>query len=111
LTRYNDLKVLPEEIYDDYVYYTVIAADSLNMRSGPGVDYEKIGSVPSKAKVGAVADSGDWYLVYYDKSFGWVNSDYISDSPGAAPPATPSPTAAPTPSPAADEDSSDNPET
>jgi uncharacterized protein YgiM (DUF1202 family) len=93
LTKYPDLEVLPEEIYDDYEYYTVIARDSLNMRSGPDTTYEKIGSVPSGMKVGAVAQSGKWYLVYYDEDFGWVHGDYISNEPGAAPSPEQTPTA------------------
>ncbi len=89
LTKYSELKVLPDEIYDDYVYYTVTAQDSLNMRSGPGTDYEKLGGIPGGAKVGAVADSGGWYLVYYDNKFGWVKGDYISSSQAARPSASP----------------------
>jgi hypothetical protein len=117
LTKYKDLKVIPEDIYDDYEYYTVIANDSLNMRSGPGTDYDKIGSIPGNTKVGAVADSLGWYLVYYDKNFGWVKGDYISNKPNAAPSPTPAPSPSAEPSvapaaapPVADEDLGGDPE-
>ena len=91
LTKYTDLEVIPDEIYDDYVYYTVIAKDNLNMRSGPGTSYNKLNSIPAWTKVGAVAKQDNWYLVYYKSSFGWVSGDYLSNDPKAAPSPTPTP--------------------
>jgi len=82
LSKYPYLVVVPGEdsIYDDYVYYAVQVSTELNMRTGPGTSYDKIGSIPNATKVGAVAKSegGSWYLVYYDGQFGWVSSGYLT---------------------------------
>lgn len=91
LTKYTDLDVIPTEIYDDYVYYTVVVKDTLNMRSGPSTSYDKINTIPAWTKVGAVAKQDNWYLVYYKSSFGWVSGDYLSNDPKAAPSPTPTP--------------------
>ena len=80
LSPYTDLEVVPpeEEIYDDYIYYSVQVSTALNMRSGPGTSYALLGTIPNATKVGAVAKDGTWYLVYYDGKFGWVSSGYLT---------------------------------
>lgn len=80
LSGYTDLEVVPdpEDIYDDYVYYAVTVSSALNMRSGPDTKYAQIGTIPDATKVGAVAKSGKWFLVYYEGKFGWVSSTYLT---------------------------------
>ncbi len=80
LSAYSYLEVVPaqKDIYDDYSYFAVTADDTLNMRTGPDTKYKKIGEIPSETKVGAVSQSGNWYLVYYKEQYGWVSGDYLT---------------------------------
>lgn len=78
LSGYSELEFIPDSIYSDYVYYTVRTDGSnLNMRSGPDTGYESLTGVPNSTKVGAVSDSGGWYLIYYKGRFGWVYGEYL----------------------------------
>ena len=97
LSEYSYLVVVPDadSIFDDYVYFAVQVTGGLSMRTGPGTSYDRIGTIPNAAKVGAVAKSegGSWYLVYYDGQFGWVSGSFLTTDlsyAGADP--SPSPT-------------------
>jgi len=81
LSRYPKLELKPNEdmLYEDYEYYIVTAGSTLNMRSGPDTRYERIGTIPSLAKVGAVSQYGKWYLVEYEGELGWVHGSYLTD--------------------------------
>ncbi len=93
----------------------------LNVRSGPGVDYEVLGILPPGSNVtllGVTAD-GDWYKIEYPEGggSGWVYAPYVetnaADLPVFVPSedgtATPLPaTATPTPVPA--QEDGDSPE-
>ena len=86
--RYPELEALPGEsgVYGEFIWYTVAisGADGVNMRSGPGTSYTKIGTVPDGARVGAAAKSegGKWSLVCYAGKFGWVSNAYLIDAQG-----------------------------
>ena len=86
--RYPELEALPGEsgVYGAFIWYTVAisGADGVNMRSGPGTSYTKIGTVPDGARVGAAAKSegGKWSLVCYAGKFGWVSNAYLIDAQG-----------------------------
>lgn len=62
---------------------TVVTEDtSLNVRGGPGKNYDKIGSVAKGATVTIVDEAKDsdgsiWYKIVYDISHGYVLSKYI----------------------------------
>lgn len=59
---------------------TLVVTADVNIRSGPGTEYDKVG----EAKVGAVltatgrSDDGKWYLVSADGGEGYVNRNLIS---------------------------------
>ena len=99
LSKYPKLELKPgeDQLYDDYVYYIVTAADTLNMRTGPDTRYERITTIPSMAKVGAVSKYGEWYLVAYDKELGWVSGEFLTSNLNYQRP-TPTPAASPSPS-------------
>ena len=84
---------------------------TLNVRSGPGTEYDKVGSIPPGAAVeiaGRNADSSWWQIRYASApgGLGWVSSDYgtayrIEEIPLVEAPAPPQPTVAPAPTSAA----------
>ncbi|MGI6064901.1 MAG: N-acetylmuramoyl-L-alanine amidase [Bacillota bacterium] len=64
---------------------TVIATPStLNVRSGPSLDAERIGAVTQGTRMSLVSRSGDWYQVEMaDKRKGWV-AGWLVQFPGTA---------------------------
>jgi len=50
---------------------------TLNVRSGPGTNYSKIGSLVSLTPVTVVDKSGDWAKINYNGSTGWVLPVYL----------------------------------
>jgi hypothetical protein len=61
---------------------TVLAADGLNVRSGPGTDNERIGGILANETVTAVARNaaGDWVRIQYgaENQQGWVAAQFVT---------------------------------
>lgn len=58
---------------------TASAGVDLNMRSGPGPQYDVIGVIPSAGSVtmeGCI-EGGNWCRVTHEGTQGWANSDYL----------------------------------
>ena len=76
---------------------------SLNMRSGPGTNYSKIGSIPASATFTITGSENGWYKTAYKGVTGYVSSDYVivtetsssSTTPSTSAPATPEPPSGP----------------
>ena len=49
----------------------------LNLRAGPGLDYDVLAEVPYQTRLIASAKSGDWFEVDYEGLAGWVNREYV----------------------------------
>lgn len=91
-----------EEMEDTagYVY-----AKSVNLRSGPGEDYEIIREYQQNRKVTVTGRSGDWYRVEVGAMKGFMLREYVklgdppesTPKPTEKPKATPEPTATPEP--------------
>lgn len=56
----------------------VVRASSLNVRSGPGTGYSRVGSLPNGASVTVLSQSGGWYQIRYNSLTGYVSGDYLS---------------------------------
>lgn len=61
----------------------VTAKSGLNIRSGPGPEYDKVASAPNGAKVTILEDAGNgWYKIEYSAGkTGYASADYVSVSP------------------------------
>lgn len=61
--------------------YTTIRDDNLNVRAGPGTQYEKIGSIPPGSAVRELGTSstvpGWTFVLYQDWLRGWVSTQYL----------------------------------
>lgn len=88
------------------VYVTVIT-ELLNVRSGPGVVYPSVGTIPEKTRVRLIGINADasWYVIDFEGDPQWI-SGYIGVVkvegdplllPVYEPPPTPTPTITPTP--------------
>lgn len=56
---------------------------SLNLRAGPGSDYQKLASIPAGAVLTLTGSENGWYKTSYNGVEGYVSSDYIVLSDGA----------------------------
>lgn len=57
------------------------ATQSVNVRSGPSADTERVGYLGALVEVGVTGEtSGDWVQVVVDEQAGWVNGAYLSDT-------------------------------
>jgi len=58
--------------------FAVIRTETLNVRSGPGVAYNRIGraAVGDRFDILAKSDNG-WYLIDFGGTEGWVSADYV----------------------------------
>lgn len=51
---------------------------TLNLRSGPGLDYPVIASIPNGHTVQLLGEDGDWYRVLHDRKEGYVSKVFIT---------------------------------
>ncbi|WP_057566816.1 SH3 domain-containing protein [Paraclostridium sordellii] len=58
----------------------VVAATSLNVRSGPSTGYGIIGSLKNNEKVEVISESNGWSKIKYNGKEGYVSSTYLKDS-------------------------------
>lgn len=60
--------------------YGMVTTDggSLNLRSGPGTDAQKLASIPCRAVVSLTGFQDGWYKAVYGGVTGYVSSDYIT---------------------------------
>ena len=54
-----------------------ITTDSLNVRSGPGKEYDSIGKLYPSDTIKITGTDGNWYRIDYNGSQGYVSSDYV----------------------------------
>ena len=52
--------------------------ESLNLRAGPGTDYDKLASIPYGTTLTLTGITDGWYKTSYNGSTGYVSSDYVS---------------------------------
>ena len=60
--------------------YTTTPDASMNLRAGPGTDYDKVTSVPAGTAVTALGtnEDGSWVVVNYDGKYGWLKTEFLS---------------------------------
>ena len=56
--------------------HTVIP-NALNVREGPGSDYNRIGGVTAGKEVIVVDIIGEWSKIVYGNGYGWVQWKYL----------------------------------
>ena len=88
VTKPDPLDDLPENITAPdartFSFARVITeGDRLNLRTGPGTEYNIVGKIPeyTSLRIYGVSDAAPaWVLVQYQDQFGWVNLDYLERS-------------------------------
>lgn len=79
---FDGLSEQPTTIYNEgeQPTYTVTPDSNMNLRAGPGTDFDKVAQVPASTTVtalGANAD-GTWVVVQYEGQYGWLAKEYLS---------------------------------
>ncbi|NYE57785.1 N-acetylmuramoyl-L-alanine amidase [Carboxydothermus ferrireducens] len=64
--------------------YGVVTASTLNVRSGPGINYAKIGVLTRGQKVELTGKTGEWFKIRYKNGYGYVSGKYISPVVGSS---------------------------
>ncbi|RHW39969.1 hypothetical protein D1B33_03740 [Lysinibacillus yapensis] len=72
-----DFKVEPIKMQGSTKYVT---ASSLNVRKGPGANYDRIGSLTKGASITAYGSSGDWAFIENGNVKGYVHTAYLSST-------------------------------
>lgn len=62
----------------------IVTADALNVRSGPGTNFEVVGSL-ANGESAVSPDTEGWLPVLRGVSIGWVSAKYLQEAPVAAP--------------------------
>ena len=79
---FDGLSVQPTTYYNEgeQPTYTVTDGNNLNMRGGPGTDYDKIGQVPASTGVTALGtnEDGSWVVVNYNGTYGWLKTEFLN---------------------------------
>jgi len=57
-----------------------VNTEMLNVRAGPGADYERLYQIPEGQQVEVWGRLDDWCFVMWDGGEGWVSADYLGDS-------------------------------
>ncbi len=71
------ISVYPSTLYESYRERLVVCDSSVNVRKGPGTQYDKISTVENGKKVTAVADQNGWSLIKIRDGYGWIINDYL----------------------------------
>ena len=70
--------VEPAKIIKNGYHGTVAAEDGLNLRCGPGPDYDILLVVPYKEEVIEEGWNDGWIYIKHDGQYGWVNTEFIT---------------------------------
>lgn len=79
---FDGLSVQPTTYYNEgeQPSYTTPGDSGMNLRAGPGTDYDKVTSVPAGTDVTALGtnEDGSWVVVNYDGKYGWLKTEFLS---------------------------------
>ena len=79
---FDGLSVQPTTYYNEgeQPSYTTPGDSGMNLRAGPGTDYDKVTSVPAGTGVTALGTNSDgsWVVVQVGGQFGWLKVEFLN---------------------------------
>lgn len=72
---------LPAATYTPEAEQTMYAPQVINIRSGPGTDYDKLGVLYANSEITVIGSSGEWAAVSYNGSTGYILRSLLSSTP------------------------------
>lgn len=70
------LFIIPTDIYADNT--AIVTSDNLNIRSGPGTDFDIIGQANTDEMYPIIMEQGEWVEIQLEAETGWVTTAYIT---------------------------------
>ena len=67
--------------YTETETFQMLAPQVINVRSGPGTGYDKLGTVAANSLVDVIGISADWYAVSYNGGTGYILSSLLYEVP------------------------------
>lgn len=58
----------------------VVTVAALNVRSGPGTDYDRLGLISGGSLITVLQEEGGWSQIEYGENMGWVYSEYLANT-------------------------------
>ena len=79
---FDGLSVQPTTYYNEgeQPSYTTPGDSGMNLRAGPGTDYDKVTSVPAGTGVTALGtnEDGSWVVVQIGDKYGWLKVEFLN---------------------------------
>lgn len=79
---FDGLSEQPTTVYaeGEQPAYTVTPDSTMNMRAGPGTDFDRVGQIPAGTAVTALGTNEDntWVVVEYEGTYGWLTLEYLN---------------------------------
>ena len=63
--------------YTDDICWKATTMYDMNMRKGPGTEYDKIGLIPKGTTVKVLKEENNWFEVKYGKKVFWLSGAYL----------------------------------
>ena len=79
---FDGLSEQPATVYaeGEQPTYTVTPDSNMNMRAGPGTDFDRVAQVPAGTTVTALGCNADdtWVVVEYEGTYGWLTKEFLN---------------------------------
>lgn len=80
--NFEGLAEQPTTVYNEgeQPSYTVTPDSNMNLRAGPGTDFDKVTQIPAGTSVTARGTNADetWIMVQYEGQYGWLAKEYLN---------------------------------
>lgn len=80
--NFDGLSEQPTTVYaeGEQPNFTVTPDSNMNLRAGPGTDFDKVAQIPAGTAVTALGTNADetWVVVQYEGQYGWLAKEYLN---------------------------------
>lgn len=80
--NFDGLSEQPATVYaeGEQPNFTVTPDSNMNLRAGPGTDFDKVAQIPAGTAVTALGANADetWVVVQYEGQYGWLAKEYLN---------------------------------
>lgn len=80
--NFDGLSEQPTTVYaeGEQPNFTVTPDSNMNLRAGPGTDFDKVAQIPAGTAVTALGSNADdtWVVVQYEGKYGWLAKEYLN---------------------------------